>query len=128
LESSIWHREGLKLANPLNDKTFLLKLDKQRAKDVYARITLLTFQETPVAYIEGRVTSGTINVDGSSAVRRTCNLSMVALEDEVNLFYMGIDRKFKLEIGLNNNIESKYPDIIWFPMGMYITSSLSTSR
>lgn len=114
--------------NPLNDKDFLLELDQQRHRDVYARITLLTFQETPISNIEGKITSGTINVDGSSAVRRTCSLSMVTLEDEVNLFYMGIDRKFKLFIGLRNTINTDYPDIIWFPMGLYVTTSLSTAR
>lgn len=116
------------MANPLNDREFLLQIDQQHQRDVYARITLLTFQETPIEYIEGKITAGTINVDGSSAVRRTCSLTMVTLEDEVNIFYMGIDRKFKLEIGLANTVDSSYPDIIWFPMGVYVTTSLATAH
>jgi hypothetical protein len=60
------------------NKDFLLKLDKQRNKTIYARITALTFEELPVEYIEGRVTQGSINLDGASAVRRTCSLTIVA--------------------------------------------------
>jgi hypothetical protein len=40
----------------LYDKNFLLELDKYPHKVIYARITALTFQETPIEYIEGRVT------------------------------------------------------------------------
>jgi hypothetical protein len=40
----------------LYDREFLLKLDKIKHKIIYARITSLTFSETPIEYIEGRVT------------------------------------------------------------------------
>jgi hypothetical protein len=39
---------------------------------------------------------------------------MVAKEININNFYWGISNKFKLEIGLRNFIDSKYPEIIWF--------------
>jgi hypothetical protein len=38
------------------DKNFLLELDKQKNKIIYARITALTFDEKPIEFIEGRVT------------------------------------------------------------------------
>jgi hypothetical protein len=68
----------------------------------------------PLESIEGRVTAGSINVDGASAVRRTCSLTMVATNVNINDFYWGLNTKFKLEIGLLNKINSKYPNIIWF--------------
>ena len=34
-----------------------------------------------------------------------------------------MESKFKLEVGLRNYINPKYPDIIWFPMGTYILTS-----
>jgi hypothetical protein len=37
-------------------KSFLLELDKSKSKTVYARITALTFEESPIETIEGRVT------------------------------------------------------------------------
>jgi hypothetical protein len=33
-----------------------------------------------------------------------------------------------LEIGLKNDIDSRYPDIIWFPQGIYVFTSISTSH
>jgi hypothetical protein len=64
--------------NTQYNKSFLSKLDKCKNKTIYARITALQFNETPIEYIEGRVTQGSINIDGDSAVRRTCSLSMIA--------------------------------------------------
>ena len=112
----------------LYNKDFLLKLDSYRHRVVYARITALTFQETPIEYIEGRVTQGSINVDGDSAVRRTCSLTIAAPEFNYNNFYWGLNSKFKLEIGLENNIDSTYPDIIWFKQGTYLITSFNTTR
>jgi hypothetical protein len=60
------------------DKDFLLQLDKTKNKTIYARITALTFNEQPIETVEGRVTTGSINIDGSAAVRRTCSLTMIA--------------------------------------------------
>jgi hypothetical protein len=97
------------------DKEFLRKLDAHRSREIFARIISLDFQENPVEKIEGRVTGGSINIDGASAVRRTCSLSMVAKEMNINDFYWGLNTKFKLEIGLKNMLDNKYPDIIWFP-------------
>ena len=36
--------------------------------------------------------------------------------------------KFKLFIGLTNKINTKYPDIIWFPQGIYLITNFSTSH
>ena len=68
----------LHLNNPLVDKEFLAILDANREREVYARIIALTFQEEPVELLEGRVTQGSINIDGASALRRTCSLTMTA--------------------------------------------------
>jgi len=40
----------------LYDKDFLLNLDKNRNKTIFAKITALNFQEYPIETIEGRVT------------------------------------------------------------------------
>jgi hypothetical protein len=96
------------------EKEFLLQLDKVKNKIIHARVTALTFSEQPIETIEGRITQGSINVDGSSAVRRTCSLTMVAQDFNYQNYYWGLNTKFKLEIGVENHIDSRYPDIIWF--------------
>jgi hypothetical protein len=52
---------------------------------------------------------------------------MVAKEVNINDFYWGLNNKFKLEIGLENTIDSDYPDIIWFKGGLYIITAFNTS-
>ena len=60
------------MLNMLYNKDFLLKLDKSKNKTIYARITALTFSESPIETIEGRVTGGSVNLDGASSMRRSC--------------------------------------------------------
>jgi hypothetical protein len=43
-------------------------------------------------------------------------------------YHWGIKSKFKLEVGLKNNIDFNYPDIIWFPQGIYVINSFNTSH
>ena len=112
--------------NALLDKDFLKELDNYNNREIYARITALTANELPIEMIEGRVTGGSINIDGASAVRRTCSLTIVAEGLAINNFYWGLNNKFKLEVGLKNFIDSKYPEIIWFPQGIYIINSFNT--
>ena len=114
--------------NNTNYKQFLLDLDKVKVKTIYARITALRFDESPIETIEGRVTQGSINLDGDSAVRRTCSLTIVANEFDYSNYLWGMNTKFKLEIGVKNTINSAYPDIIWFKQGTYLISSFNTSR
>ena len=115
--------------NPLLDKEFLIKLDEHHEKTIWAKIIALDIDENPMEEITGRITSGgSINIDGTSAVRRTCSLSMVAKDININSFYWGLHSKFKLFIGLTNKINPKYPDIIWFPQGIYLITNFSTSN
>jgi hypothetical protein len=110
------------------DLDFLKKLDENRTHIIYARIIALTLDETPIETIEGRVTQGSINIDGDSAVRRTCSLTMIANDFNYNEFIWGLNTKFKLEIGLENMIDPAYPDIIWFKQGTYFISQFNTSH
>ena len=49
----------------------------------------------------------------------------VPIEDvKLNDFYWGLNTKFKLEVGLKNTIDPDYPEIIWFPQGVYIITCL----
>ena len=121
----------------LLDKEFLRLLDLEREKEVFVKIISLDFNENPLETIEGRVTSGSVNVDGTSSVRRTCSLSLVANELNIHDFYWGLNTKFKLFVGVKNVLKHRmlykekyahYPDICWFKMGTYIVSSFSTSQ
>lgn len=115
--------------NPLLDKDFLLELDKRKVKEKFARITSLTLDEHPIEQIEGRIAQGgSINIDGASAIRRSCSLNLIAENLDIHDFNWGLKTKFTLEIGLCNDFNFNYPDIIWFPQGTYVISSFGISR
>ncbi len=118
----------------LNDMEFLTKLDKANLRTHYVKIILLSFDEKPIKEIQGTITSGSLSVNGSSAIRRTINLTMLAsfensgidnIDNEIS-----INKKLKIFVGLKNPFKSyaAYGDIIWFPCGLFIVSSASIQR
>lgn len=111
----------------LLDKNFLKQLDIENQREIYAKIVSLNIHEEPIESIEGRVTGGSINIDGSSSVRRSCNLTLITQQININDIYWGFSNKFKLYIGVLNTINKKYDDIIWFPQGVYVINSFSSS-
>ena len=113
--------------NALLDVDFINNLLCQTEREVFARITVLTQKEEPIEFIEGKATGGNINVDGKSAIRRSCSLTMVAEDVYINEFYWGLKNKFKFEVGLKNNVTDKYENIIWFPQGIYVITNFDTS-
>lgn len=111
---------------------FLKQLDQQKNKIIHARIVALDLNGFPLQQIEGHITQGSINIDGASAIRRTCSLTLVAKEDkfEFSKDYCNwsFSTQFKLEIGVENTIDKNYPNIIWFPQGVFVITSFSTAR
>lgn len=104
-------------------KDYLQKLFLNRNRAVLARITSLSFQgELPLETLEGVITSGSVNIDGTSAVRRTCQLSFVTENVNVSDYLWGLQTKFLLEIGIIDGIET-----IWFKQGIYIITSFNSS-
>ena len=114
----------------LLDTEFLKELDYYQNKEVFVRIIALTTDEIPREEIIGRATGGSVNVDGASSLRRSCSVSLVALEDDeiITDSYWCYNNKFKLELGIRNEINQKYPDIIWFNMGIYVITNFSYNR
>ena len=88
-------------------------------KKVYVKITALDFNEQPLEYIEGEVSSGSVNIDGNSVVRRTCNLSLIVKNLNITDYYWGIKTKFRLEMGDENE---------WNDEGIFVITSFSTTH
>ena len=131
--SQFLNREAVDIS--LLDEEFLAALSEQKEREIYAKIIALDINELPIDEIEGRVTGGSINIDGTSAVQRTCSLTLVSDEVDINDYYWGIKTKFKLEIGLKNNLigdyaataDYGYPDIVWFKQGVFFITAFNTS-
>ncbi len=117
----------------LKDKDFLRALDNENNKFYWVKIEVLDMNEHPVRKIEGKVQTGSsISINGDSAVRRTCNISFIAEDNENDLTnvdnLLSINKRIKIYEGIENNINSNYPDIVWFPLGVYVINQPSITH
>lgn len=117
----------------LKDKDFLKIVDSLKIKEQFVKITLLNWDEEPLTEIQGKVTSGNLNLDGNSAMRRTCNLSTFIPEEEIDFNNLNtefsLNKKIFLEVGFTNTTEYYQEEqYIWFPLGIYVIINVSTSH
>ena len=117
----------------LKDSVFLKKFDELKLKEQYVKLIVLTFDEMPIQEIQGKVTGGNLTLDGSSGMRRTGNLSMIADEYENDLtdtkHLLSINKKVEVLIGfINTTDEYTEYDMLWFPQGTYVIISPNISH
>ena len=109
------------------DNILLEKLVNEKIQTTYAKIITYSFDEKPLSSIEGRVSGGSIQANGASAVRRTLSLSMIAKPEIANIEDLdneiAINKKVKVYIGRLAGDE-----IIWFNCGFYVISSASVNQ
>ena len=117
----------------LKDSAFLKKFDELKLKEQYVKLIVLTFDEMPIQEIQGKITGGNFTLDGSSGMRRTGNLSMIADEYENDLtdtkHLLSINKKVEVLIGFVNTTD-EYTEygMIWFPQGTYVIISPNISH
>ena len=118
----------------LQDKRFLKEMDLLKLKEQLVKITVLDWAENPIKEIQGKVTGGSINLDGKSSMRRTCNLTMFVQDyEDINITsinnLISINKKMLLSVGIINTTGryKEYP-IIWYPLGIFIMINPSISR
>jgi hypothetical protein len=126
-------------------REFLDELFLNKDRELYVRITLLTWDELKIKEIQGLVVDGSLNVDGNSIIRRTLNLTMALDEDSFYLHEtvheITISRKIQVHIGLKNNTQyGRFPDsvsnnlkflaepIIWFNLGVFVPTDVSLTH
>lgn len=111
-------------------RNFLALLDDFINQRQYINMTLLDWEENPLQEIEGIISSGSINKDGASSVRRTCSLSCSVDGESYNVdsldMLFSLNKKMFIEIGIKNETD-QYPEypILWFPQGVFYIDSFS---
>lgn len=115
------------------NKEFLQQLANENIQTYFAKIVVLNSKELPIREITGKILPGSsININGNSAIRRTCNLTFLADEYDNDLTnvnnLLSINKRIKIEVGIENNINSQYDDIIWFKQGIFIICQPSISN
>lgn len=125
----------------LEREEVLKYIDTIDFKTQYIKITILDNTNTPLRAIEGRATGGSININGSSSVRRTGTLTLVteylenpsdplevmnAVSDMKTL--ISINKRVKIELGIENNgpLYREYP-MFWFTLGSYMIQNASVT-
>lgn len=119
--------------NFLQDTPFLKELAQEQNKTIYAKILILDRQEMSISSIEGRITQGSLNINGSSSTRRTGSLTFVVdKDDDIQLTdvnsLLSITRKIQIFVGVENNINTIYDTIIWFPLGIFVITQPNISN
>ena len=108
-------------------------MDSIKIRDQFIKIIILNWAEQPIEEIQGRATGGSINLNGSSSIRRTANINILIDSDNADITNvknsLSISKKVKLEIGLKNysNQYTEYP-IIWYPLGVYVINNVQISH
>lgn len=114
--------------NFLLDSDFLVDLDNYKQRELYVKVIALTLEEDPIDEIQGRVTGGSISVDGSSKLRRSCSLNLISDQLNVNEYLWCLNTKIRVLIGMRNYIKPQlYGEIVWFPQGTFVLNSFSIS-
>lgn len=92
----------------------------QKIRNKYIKINLLNFNYVVVDTLEGNAIEGTININGSSDIRRTCNISLVLTDSSFNVEVGGkiwLDKYIQIYVGIEDMTTS---EISWTNMGIFL--------
>lgn len=133
----------------LDDKQFLRMFDLEDFKTQYIRISILDFKtERLLAHIEGVATGGTINLSGTSNMRRVMSCSFLvdpnglSVQGYENTIHYGniteirnlisMNKKVRVEVGFDNTLSilGYYPkyDKIWIPVGTFVIKTPNVAK
>lgn len=105
--------------------------DSEEAKAALAAASAIS-NEIPIREIQGRVSSGSLTIDGSSSVRRAGNITFLAEEEENDLTdvdnLLSMNKKIKILVGIENNVDTNHDKIIWFNQGIFVITQPSLSH
>lgn len=96
---------------------------KKNIRDLRVKINILNFNMQTVDEITGAVLDGSINVDATADIRRTCSLSLVVKDSTLELQPGGriwVDKYFQVFVDYLNSGD-------WINMGIYLVDAPSWS-
>lgn len=103
-------------------------LVQMNARNTKIKVELLNFDFQTINSLEGKTTSGSIEVDANADIRRTCNLSLVAKNIEENMVTEGgelwLDKYIKIYQGIDNPRSNN--NTVWWNMGIFLINNPNT--
>jgi len=97
-----------------------IELCKFRSKHVYVKLLLLDSKLHPLDEMQGECISGTLSIDSTSDVRRTCSLELYhkdASYDAAEYNKVWFNQRVKVQMGFLNMKTGK---IVWYNMGIFV--------
>ena len=114
----------------LNDPDFLTEIVSSNNNVYYTKISVLNWDQQLLKEITGKITSGSITIDGKSSIRRTGTIAFVLQENDQDASsFLQLNKKIYLQLGYYN-FTNKYPEypIIWFSQGVNVITNISFSH
>ena len=115
-------------------RDFLDKLLLKKVREVYSKIELLDWSENIIQEIQGDLIDGSLSVDGSSTIRRTCSLSLRLKDNNYNIASIkntvSLNKKVRIYVGIKNDLYdySNFGTVVWFPLGVFVLTESNISH
>lgn len=102
-------------------------LVQMKTRNLKVKVEVLNFKFQTVSSLEGKVIDGSISIDATSDIRRTCSLTL-AIERSDDLISPGgklwIDKFIKVYEGLDNPRDNN--ETVWWNMGIFLINNPNT--
>ena len=103
-------------------------LVQMNTRNTKIKVELLNFNFQTINSLEGKTTSGSIEIDANADIRRTCNLSLVAKDIEEDMVVEGgelwLDKYIKIYQGIDNPRNNE--ETVWWNMGIFLINNPNT--
>ena len=103
-------------------------LVQMKTRNSKIKVELLNFNFETINSLEGKTISGSINVDSTADIRRTCNLGLIATNIDNNMVTSGgeiwIDKFIKVYQGIDNPRNNN--TTVWWNMGIFLINNPNT--
>lgn len=99
-------------------------LIQMKVRNIKIKVEVLNFNFQTVNSLEGRVTSGSISVDATSDIRRTCSITLVVDRADTMIAPGGelwIDKFIKVYQGVDNPRDNGAT--VWWNMGIFLINN-----
>lgn len=98
-----------------------------KVRNAKIKVEVLNFDFQTINSLEGKVIDGSISVDATSDIRRTCNLTL-AIDKTDTMIYPGgglwLDKFIKIYQGIDNPRNNN--ETIWWNMGIFLINNPNT--
>lgn len=102
-------------------------LAQAKVRNTRIKIEVLNFKFQTISSLEGRATDGSISIDSTSDIRRTCNITL-AIERTDNLISpageLWLDKFIKIYVGVDNPRDNN--NTVWWNMGIFLINNPNT--